>query len=96
MKPKDVALIQFSSMIRLVSHILKHPNREPDMPTTSKPVRRRAPNGVDRKQVAMRLFPSEREQLVKLADERGMMEGAFAREMYLEGMKAMGLPAEAA
>lgn len=54
--------------------------------SVSKEPRRRAPAGVDHRQIAMRLLPAEREQLDSLARDYGITHGALSREIYLAGL----------
>ncbi|MDN0081631.1 hypothetical protein QU487_02500 [Crenobacter sp. SG2305] len=59
------------------------------MQATSKQSRSRAPNGIDRRVVAMRLFPDERAQLDSLARQMGISDSATAAVIYRKGLAAM-------
>jgi hypothetical protein len=56
------------------------------MQTISKAARRRIPNGIDKRAIAMRLMPNEREQFDDLAKQHHLTDGALAREIYLLGL----------
>jgi len=78
-------MINISSHYAAVSHYLEHRNTGMDM-QNSKPPRRRAPRGVDPREVAMRLMPEERKQFDELANQFGISDGAMSREVYLAGL----------
>jgi hypothetical protein len=56
------------------------------MTDTKHSMRRRSPNGIDKRQIAMRLLPDERQQFDQLAQEHRYTDGALAREIYLLGL----------
>ena len=58
---------------------------------STKAARKRVPNGVDKREVAVRLMPDERAQLEQLAARAGLTEGAMMRHLFL-----LGLPHHAA
>lgn len=48
--------------------------------------RKRAPNGIDKRQIAVRLMPEERRKLEQYATSQLLTEGAMLREIYLLGL----------
>lgn len=62
-----------------------------EKPTQSRSSRNRAPTGVSKRRVVVRLMPDERAQLEQLAARAGLTEGAMMRHLFL-----LGLPHHAA
>jgi hypothetical protein len=57
-----------------------------EKPTTGKTARNRAPTGVSKRRVVVRLMPAEREALEQFAASAGLTEGAMMRQIYLLGV----------
>lgn len=57
-----------------------------EKPTTGKTARNRAPTGVSKRRVVVRLMPDEREALEQFAASAGLTEGAMMRQIYLLGV----------
>jgi len=58
------------------------------MSMAQKPPRNYAPRGVVRKQIALRLLAPELAKHESLAGQTGSSSAAFARQMYLRGVKS--------
>jgi hypothetical protein len=61
------------------------------MPTKSEKVdarqgRKKAPTGVDKRAVVVRLMPDERTKLEQFAASAGLTEGAMMRQIFLLGL----------
>lgn len=57
------------------------------MPSMRKPpVRRYAPRGVEKRQIALRLLAPELKKHENLVEQRGTTSAALAREIYLLGL----------
>lgn len=50
--------------------------------------RKRVPNGVDKRMIAVRLMPEERRKLEQFAASELLTEGAMLREIFLLGLPA--------
>ncbi|WP_137936085.1 hypothetical protein [Chitinivorax sp. B] len=50
-------------------------------------MRRRIPNGIDKRAIAMRLMPDERKRFDELAVRHNLTDGALARLVYLTGLQ---------
>lgn len=59
-----------------------------DPKVSTKVGRKRAPNGIDKRQIAVRLMPEERRQLELHAEKQRLTEGAMLREIFLLGLPA--------